>query len=118
MFYAAIDKEVKSAISEMREELRDELRQELKQEMKDSVEDICSKAISELFINENDDEVKSAYFQVYTLRTIGGKFKDRAIQAVSDDVDGKCRSAASELVSGEEFIDGIVARIKKKQILK
>jgi len=106
MFEQKIKREVKRAIDEIITVI------------KDSVEDVCMEAIKFMFSEEGDQKIATKYHHVYNIKTVGGEFKARVIEAVSKDVTKKCTDAANDIVLSEQFLDSVVERIKKKQIGK
>lgn len=114
MFKSYIKRKVREEVAEA---LRG-LRAEIAVEQKETIGDFCFQFILEIFSDEKDSESMGGYPYRYEVKTIGGKFKERAIAAVSKETATECRVAAKSIISGEEFLDSIVERIKKKQITK
>ncbi len=112
MFDRKIKLEVKNEIYKAKKELK----QELKQELKDAVEEICIQAIKEMFSVKSNEKTIGRFPYSYEIMTIGGEFKSRAMQSLGEGLSKKCTKAANDIVLGEEFIDSVVERIKKKQI--
>ncbi len=98
--------------------IKSEIKSEIKDYFKEQVEEICLKAIIEMFGDERDEIYESFGLGChgFMVKTIGGELKGRMLTAIDEDYAKKADEAVAKNVEGEEFIDRIIERIKKKQL--
>ena len=110
------EKKIKDLLEASVEDIKQDIKQEIKDEIYQSIEEICMEVVKEIFSNEKDKKFAMNRFSIDVINTVGGEFKDRAIEAIKSDAREICEEKARDIVMGEEFIDSVVGRIKNKQL--
>jgi len=100
-------------------ELKKEITKIVRDEIEGVVKSTCLDVLMRLMDSDQDTEWKTyGHYSIHgaLVDTVTGRFKKSIINAVSADWDANFKDKAMEFIDGEEFIDSVVKRIKKKQI--
>ena len=114
MFGNSEIKSLKLEIEKLRNELRDAQSQQEKQ-----IENLCKRMVVEIFSNPRDSEMSSRdglFFTPFEVKTIAGEMRQRVVKMAGEDWEKQYKPAAMEFIEGEDFIDSVVERIKRKQL--
>lgn len=86
--------------------------------MVEKVNDCCVDIIRYMFSEEapKEDCCWSLLGRGFYRKTIKGELENGVVESVVKEMSGRERARVQDMVQGEEFIDGIVERIRKKQI--
>ena len=116
MFNKKIDKAVQLAETRIKDEIKDEI-SKFKSDTKHGIKELCQNLICELFddIRDNYTEYR-CWSKPRIVKTLNGEIKDRMITEAKNKFDELFDDRVKSLIAGEDFIDSVIERIKKKQI--
>jgi aminopeptidase N len=106
---------VREAKKELVKDVYEKSREEIKLRVKERVEATCADIVVELLSDEAD--IKNYFHSYATVETVAGSLRNGIAKKVAQDFSEKQNRIALDYIAGEEFIDKVIERINKKQLL-
>jgi len=109
-------KMIKNILKRWAKEEFDKCRAEYKEEIREYLKQCCRKMVMELFTSNRDKEPPNYLLSVGEVETVVGTLKEGIKYKVISELTAEERTRVMGYIRGEEFIDLIVDRIKRKQL--
>ena len=109
-------KMIRNIIKRLAKEEFDKCRAEYKEEIREYLKQCCRKMVVELFASNRDKERPNHLLSFGEVETIVGSLKEGIKYKVISELTAEERTRVMSYINGEEFIDSIIDRIKRKQL--